>query len=207
MSVRPEEVKRLRDETGAGMMDAKRALTEASGEFEAARDLLRKWGLAGAAKRVGRAAREGGIFHYIHQPDPSLPPKVGVLVECNSETDFAAKTAAFMELGHKLARHVAAMEPHWVGRDDIPEDVMEREKKVIRESDEVAGKPAEVVDRIVEGKLGAWFSGLGGVLMDQPFALDDSGRSVAEVVGEVAAEVKENVVVRRFARFRIGEEG
>lgn len=207
MTVGAADVKRLRDETGAGMMDCKRALVEAKGDFEAAKDLLRTWGLAGAEKRAGRIAREGGIFHYLHQIDPELPPKVGVLVEMNTETDFAAKTPEFKELARNIALHIAAMEPRWVSRADVGEDVIERERKIVLESDQVKGKPPNVVDRIVDGKLRAVFSERGGVLVDQIYVRDEAGkRTIGELIGECAAGVKENIVVRRFARFRVGEE-
>lgn len=206
MSIGAQDVKRLRDETGAGMMDCKRALTEAKGNFEVAKDLLRSWGLAGVLKRAGRAAGEGGIFNYLHQLDPSLPPKVGVILELNCETDFVAKTDGFRELGRNLAMHVAAMEPRWVAREDVPEDLLERERKIVLESDQVKGKPENVVAKIVEGKLNAIFKDRGGVLTEQPYFKDQEGKtSVADVIAELAASVKENLVVGRFARFKVGE--
>ena len=120
MMVAASDVKQLRDLTGAGMMDCKRALTESDGDIEHSKDLLRKWGLAGAEKRAGRTATEGAIGYYIHQVDPELPPKKGVLVELNCETDFVAKTPEFKELARNIAMHIAAMEPRWVSRSDVP---------------------------------------------------------------------------------------
>ena len=206
MSITAAAVKQLRDSTGAGMMDCKRALTEANGDVEAAKDLIRKWGLAGVEKRAGRAAKEGTIGHYIHQLDPDLPPKKGVLVELNSETDFVAKTPEFKELARNIAMHVAAMEPQWVSRSDVPEEFVEREKKIFRESDQFKGKPENVIEKIMEGKLNALFADRGGVLLEQKYVKDESGKkTVGDLIGEFAASVKENVGVRRFVRFAVGE--
>lgn len=200
------DVQRLRQETGAGMMDCKKALTETRGDFEAAKDQLRKQGLAGVEKRASRTASEGGVFVYIHQLDPDLPPKVGVLIELNCETDFVAKTPEFKELGRNVALHIAAMEPRWASRSDVPEDHLDREKKILMESKAVEGKPAEVVEKIVKGKLNSIFSDKGGVLVDQIYVRDEAGKkTVGELITDYAAQVKENIVVRRFARFRVGE--
>lgn len=209
MSYEPktEDIARLRAETQAGIMDCKRALKETEGDFEAARDLLRAQGLAGIQKRAARVAAEGGVFHYIHQIDPELPAKVGVLIELNCETDFVAKTPEFKELGRNLAMHIAAMEPAWVSSSDVPEDVIERERKIILESDAVKGKPDDVVSKIVEGKISSIYSEKGGALLAQKYVRDESGKQTVEsVIHDYAAKVKENVIVRRFARFRVGEE-
>ena len=188
------------------MMDCKRALTEANGDVEAAKDLIKKWGLAGVEKRATRAAKEGMIGHYVHQIDPALPPKKGVLVELNCETDFVAKTPEFKELARNIALHIAAMEPTWVSRSEIPEDVIEREKKILRESDQFKGKPENVIEKIMEGKLKAMFSDRGGVLLEQVYVKDDAGKkTVGDLVSDYAAAVKENVGVRRFVRFAVGE--
>lgn len=204
--VAASDVKQLRDLTGAGMMDCKRALTESGGDIEQAKDLLRKWGLAGAEKRAGRAATEGAIGYYIHQVDPELPPKKGVLVELNCETDFVAKTPEFKELARNIAMHVAAMEPRWVSRSDVPEELMERERDILRDSDQVKGKPANIVEKILEGKLNSILSDRGGVLVDQHYVKDEGGKlTVGDLIKSYAATVKENVVVRRFARFTVGE--
>lgn len=209
MSYEPktEDIARLRAETQAGIMDCKRALKETEGDFEAARDLLRAQGLAGIQKRAARVAAEGGVFHYIHQIDPELPAKVGVLIELNCETDFVAKTPEFKELGRNLAMHIAAMEPAWVSSSDVPEDVIERERKIVLESDAVKGKPEDVVSKIVEGKISSIYSEKGGALLAQKYVRDESGKQTVEgVIHAYAAKVKENVIVRRFARFRVGEE-
>jgi elongation factor Ts len=200
-------VKQLRDETGAGFMDCKRAIEQADGDLDAAKKLLREWGLAGVAKRAGRSAKEGGIFHYTHQLDPDIPAKVGVLVECNCETDFVAKTDEFKELGRSLAKQVAAMEPRWITDEDVPKELLDEWRDEIGRSDAVQGKPDDVKDKIIEGKISSRLSDKGGVLLAQPFFLDDSGkRTVGDLIGEIAVTVKENIQVARFARFRLGEE-
>ncbi|MEO7804279.1 MAG: translation elongation factor Ts [Actinomycetota bacterium] len=206
MSPAAGDVAKLRADTGAGMMDCKRALTETDGDFQAATDLLRTWGLAGVEKRAGRAASDGMVGYYMHQLDPDLPPKVGVLVELNCETDFVAKTSEFKQLARDIAMHIAAMAPQWPVRSDVPEDFLDREKKILLESDAVKGKKPEIVEKIIEGKLVSIFSGIGGVLVDQPFLRDDSGKkTVGDLIAEYAAQVKENIVVSRFVRFKVGE--
>lgn len=201
------EVKKLRDETGAGMMDCKRALAESSGDIEAAKDLLRQWGLAGVEKRASRAAAEGTIGYYIHQLDSNLPPRKGSIIELNCETDFVAKTPEFRQLARDIAMHIVAMEPRWVARDDVPGDVMDRERKIVLESDAVKGKPENVVEKIVEGKMNSIFQDRGGVLLEQVFIKDEAGKqTISELITDYAAQVKENIVVRRFARFAIGED-
>lgn len=206
MSITASEVKKLRDATGAGVMDCKRALTESSGDVEAARDLLKKWGLAGIEKRAGRSATEGAIGHYIHQLDPDLPPKKAVLVELNSETDFVAKTPEFRRLARDIAMHIAAMEPAWIARSDVPPEIMERERAVLKESDQLKGKPENIRSKIIEGKLNAIFSDRGGVLLEQKYVRDESGgKTVGELINDYAAAVKENIGVRRFVRYSVGE--
>jgi elongation factor Ts len=188
------------------MMDCKRALTESKGDVDAAKDLLRTWGLAGVEKRRARVASEGLVISYLHEVG-GLPPKVGVLLELDTETDFVAKTPDIRQLARNLAMHVAAMEPRWVSREDVPEDFLESERKIVAASDEVARKPENIQEKIIEGKVASVLSGKGGVLLEQPYVKDETGKKkVSEVVAEVAAAMKENLVVRRFARFRVGEE-
>ena len=202
-----DEITKLRNETGAGIMDTKRALVEMKGDFEAAQDLLRAQGLAGIEKRASRTAAEGGIFHYVHQLDSELPAKVGVLIEMNCETDFVAKTPDFKELGRHIAMHIAAMEPRWVAASDVPDDIIDREKKIILESDAVQNKPENVVEKIVAGKISSFYSEKGGALLEQKYVRDEEGKkTVADLITDYAAKVKENIVVRRFTRFRVGEE-
>jgi elongation factor Ts len=198
VSIPAEAVKRLRDETGAGMMDCKRALVEAGGDLEQARQLLRERGLAGIHKRAGRQASEGVVDAYIHGEG-----SIGAMVEVNCETDFVARTDEFRRLAREIAMQIAARDPRWVGRDDVPADVVDGERKIYEEQARSSGKPDNVIERIVDGKLEAFFGET--VLLEQPYIREDS-RRVKDLVQEMAAKVGENVVVRRFARFRLGEE-
>jgi elongation factor Ts len=193
-----EMVKRLRDETGAGMMDCKRALQDADGDLDKAREVLREKGLAGHEKRKGRAANQGLVEAYIHGEG-----RVGVLVEVNSETDFVARTPEFKELAHEIALQIAAADPRWVSRDEVPEEIVAGERKVYEEQARSTGKPDTVIDRIVDGKLEAFYKQT--VLVDQPY-IRDPDRPIRDLVTEVAAKVGENVVIRRFARFQLGQE-
>lgn len=201
MAITSADVKRLREETGAGMMDCKRALEEAGGNLDAAKRLLREWGMASARKLAGRAAEEGLVEAYLHQPDPSLPPGVGVLLELNCATDFVAKTPGFRRLARDIALHIAASDPTYLSRDEVPEDVVRQEREIYAKQAE--GKPEKVVERIVEGKLNDFYSK--SCLLDQPYVRDEK-RTVGELLAEAAAELKEPVRVRRFARFRVGFE-
>ncbi|HEU5002227.1 MAG TPA: elongation factor Ts [Actinomycetota bacterium] len=187
------------------MMDCKRALTESAGDLARAKELLRTWGLADNQKRSGRTASEGLVSAYIHEVG-GLPPKVGVLIELDCETDFVAKTPEFRELARNLAMQVAASEPKWVRREDVPVDFIEAERAIARNSDAVKNKPEQVVDKIVDGRVKAVLEGKGGVLLMQPYIKDSTGKQkVEDLVGEVAATMKENIVVRRFSRFKVGE--
>src|SRR5205823_4901014 len=193
-----ELVKRLRDATGAGMMDCKRALVDAEGDLERAQELLRLKGMAGAEKRAGRRASEGRVDAYIHPGN-----RVGVLVEVNCETDFVARTDDFGALVREIAMQVAAAQPEYVARPDVPEDVLERERKIYEEQAKESGKPEHIVEKIVTGKLEAFYKQT--VLMDQAYIRDDS-KTVGDLVTQTAAKVGEHVVVRRFARYQLGEE-
>ncbi|HXF57830.1 MAG TPA: translation elongation factor Ts [Actinomycetota bacterium] len=193
-----ELVKRLRDETGAGMMDCKRALEEAGGDLERAREILRTRGMADARRRMGRQASEGVVEAYVHGEG-----RIGVLVELNCETDFVARTPEFRSLARELAMQVAAMNPRWVSREDVPPDVVEAERRIYLEQARATGRPEQVVERIVAGKLEAFYKE--HVLMDQAYIRDGS-RTVGDLVGEVAAKLGEKVAVRRFARFLLGGE-
>jgi elongation factor Ts len=193
------QVKALRDATGAGMMDCKRALEEAGGDGAAATEILRTRGLAGVEKRAGKEAREGVIGTYLHHN-----ARVGVLVEVNSETDFVANTDEFRALAKEIALHVASMDPRWVRREDVPPDVVERESRIAEAKAREMGRPEQVIPRVVEGMVGAFYKD--HVLLEQPYVRDDS-RTVADLVNDVAAKVNEKVAVRRFARFKVGEVG
>ena len=198
MAITAEQVRRLREISGAGMMDCKRALEESGGDMEAAQQLLREKGLAAAAKRAGKTASEGRVESYIH-----LDGKMGVLVEVNSETDFVANTDDFRTLAKDIAMQIAGYNPWWVSRDDVPEEVVAQERKVYEAQARDEGKPENVLDRIVEGKLESFFKDR--VLLDQPYFRDDK-RTVGDLVAEVSAKVNEKVEVRRFARFERGED-
>ena len=198
MNITAEMVRKLREETGAGMMECKSALVEAKGDPDLARDILRKKGLASAAKKAGRAATEGVIGHYIHQGS-----KMGVLVEVNCETDFVAKTPDFQNLVREIAMHVAAAAPIYVTKEEVPAEVLDKEREIYRAQAAAQGKPAGVVDKIAEGKLKDYYATF--CLLEQPFVRDPKV-TVGQLVQEKIAIIKENIVVRRFARFKVGEE-
>jgi elongation factor Ts len=190
-------VKQLRDQTGAGMMECKAALTEANGNMEEAVTLLRKRGLAQAAKRAGRATAQGVIGSYIH-----MGGRIGVLVEVNCESDFVARTDDFNNLVKEVAMHIAAADPKWVRREDVPSEAIEKEKAIYRAQMENSGKPANVLDKIIEGKLGSFYSQF--VLLDQP-SIRDGSMSVSQIVAQASAKTGENIQINRFVRYRMGE--
>jgi elongation factor Ts len=200
MAVSADLVKRLRDMTGAGMMDSKRALQETGGDVEKARVLLRERGQAAAAKRAGRAAFEGRVEAYIHGDG-----RVGVLIEVNSESDFVANTDEFRALARELAIQVAGHNPQWVSREDVPEEELAQERKIYETQARDEGKPDEVIPKIVEGKLTAFFKER--CLLEQPFFRDLAGKqTVGERIAEESARLGENIVIRRFARFERGKD-
>lgn len=203
MDIKATDVKALRDATGAGMMDAKRALIDAEGNVDEAKKLLRERGMASAAKLAERVAEEGVVEAYMHQPDPDLPAKVGVMVELNCSTDFVAKTEGFRDLAREIALHIAAMNPTVVSRDDLPSAMIEAEREIIAKQAASAGKPENIIEKIVEGQLNNFFKI--HCLLDQPYVRDDT-RTIAQLLDTVAAEMKEPVRVRRFARYRVGAE-
>ena len=191
------QVKGLREKTGAGMMECKAALQEAEGNQEKAIELLRKKGLASAAKRAGRATANGVVGSYIH-----MGGKVGVLVEVNCETDFVARTDGFQTLVKELALHIAAADPRFVRREDVPAELLEKEREIYRAQFVDSGKPANVVEKIVEGKIGSFYSQI--VLVDQP-SVRDPNVTIAQMIAQATAKTGENITVGRFARFKIGE--
>ena len=194
-------VKELRDRTGAGVMDCKAALQASDGGLDAAIEYLRKKGLADAAKRGHREAREGLVEGYIHPGS-----RLGVLIEVACETDFVAKTDAFRELVRDLAMHVAAAAPSYVARDDVPAAMLDKERQIYREQMADQQKPPQIVDKIIEGKLEKFYSEV--CLLEQPFVKDASGKTrVKDLVDSVNAKTQERIVVKRFARFRVGEAG
>lgn len=194
-------VKQLREKTGAGMMECKNALKEADGNEEKAIDILRERGLASAKKREGRIAAEGIVGSYIH-----MGGKVGVLVELNCETDFVARGEEFQQLVKDIAMHIAAAEPRYVAREEVPENVLEKEREIARaqakNDPKMAGKPEQVIDKIVDGRVNKYYEET--VLNDQPFVKDPS-KTVAELVTEKVAKTGERITVRRFTRYKMGE--
>jgi elongation factor Ts len=197
VAITADLVKQLRDKTGAGMMECKGALTEANGNMEEAVTLLRKRGLAQAAKRAGRATAQGIIGSYIH-----LGGRIGVLVEVNCESDFVARTDDFNNLVKEVAMHIAAADPKWVRREEVPADAVEKERAIYRAQMEKENKPAHVIDKIIEGKLGSFYSQF--VLVDQP-SIRDTAVTIGQLVAQASAKTGENIQVSRFVRFRVGE--
>jgi elongation factor Ts len=197
-------VKRLREMTGAGMMDCKRALEEAGGDLDKAVDILRQRGVAKAASRASRTARDGIVTSYLHNSGSGA--KLGVLVELNCESDFVAKTDEFHHLAREIALQVAGASPRWVRREDVPADVVAHERSVYRNSDQVKGKPDAIVEKIIDGKLEAWYGE--HVLLDQVWIKDEAKRRrVSELVTDAIQKTGENITVARFARFVVGEGG
>ena len=192
-------VRELRDRTGAGMMDCKRALEEAGGDMEKAIALLRERGLAAAAKKAGRDAREGLISSYIHTGG-----RVGVLIEVNCETDFVARTEQFQKLVRDLAVQVAATYPKFVDVASIPAGALEAKRRELLAADDVKSKPEDVRSKIIDGRLKKWYAEPGGVLLEQPFR--DEERPVRDLITEAIATIGENIQVRRFERYALGEE-
>jgi len=201
MASSAEQVKELRERTGAGVMDCKAALEASKGDMQGAIEHLRKKGLADAAKKAHREAKDGVVASYIHPGS-----KIGVLVEVNCETDFVAKTDAFQNLVRDLAMQVAASNPSYVAREDVPATVLEKEREIYRQQMADQKKPAQVVDKIVEGKLEKFFSEQ--CLLEQPFIKDGTGKTrIKDLVDQVNAATKEKVLVKRFARFQVGGGG
>ena len=196
MSITAGDIKELREQTGVGMMDCKKALTEADGDIKKALVLLRKKGLALAAKRSSRAASEGLITSYIHMN------KIGVLLEVNCETDFVAKTDDFQDLVKNIAMHIAAANPSYVRREEIPAEIIEKEKEIY--ASQVKDKPAQVIEKILEGKIEKFYSE--SCLMDQIFVKDEEQKNtINDMLIETVAKLGENIVVNRFSRFQLGE--
>lgn len=189
-------VKDLREKTGAGMMECKKALVESGGDLEKAIDKLRQKGLATAAKKAGRTASEGIVGSYVHMN------RIGVMAEINCETDFVARTDDFKELVKDVAMHIAATNPLYLSREDIPEDAIEREKDIYRA--QVENKPPQVIEKIVDGKLEKFYSET--CLLDQPFVKDpEQKKRVQDIITEAVAKLGENIIIRRFVRYQLGE--
>jgi elongation factor Ts len=198
MPITADQVKQLREMTGAGMMECKKALAETGGDLEKAVDALRKSGAAKAEKRSGRTANEGRVDAYIHPGN-----RVGVLVEVNCETDFVARTDEFGELVRSIAMQVAAAGAEYVRREEVPAAQVARERAILLAQVEGQGKPAAILEKIIDGKLNKFFAEV--CLLEQPYIRDDK-RTVADIVQDAISKTGENIVVRRFARFRLGQE-
>jgi elongation factor Ts len=198
MEITAAMVKKLRDITGAGMMECKAALTEAKGDVEAATTLLRKRGLAQAAKKAGRSTSEGIIGHYIH-----MGGKIGVLVEVNCESDFVARTDDFQNLVKEIAMHIAAANPTYVRREDVPAEVVEREREIYRAQMADQKKPADVINKIIDGKLNSFYEQF--VLLDQA-SIRDPKTTVGALVTAAVAKLGENISIARFVRMKVGEQ-
>jgi elongation factor Ts len=197
MEITAQMVKQLRERTGAGMLDCKKALGETNGDMENAIDFLRKKGLAAAARKAGRVTAEGAVGSYIHGGG-----KIGVLVEVNCETDFVARTDQFQELVRDIAMHIAAAEPRGIRREEVTEADLARERAIFRDQAIASGKPANIVDKIVDGKMEKYFSEF--VLLEQPF-VKNPDLTVGQLISEAVAKIGENIQVRRFTRFKLGE--
>lgn len=197
MDITVEQIKELREITGAGVLDAKKALIAAEGNMDKAVDALREKGLARMAKRADRTANEGIIEMYAH-----LANRVGVMLELNSESDFVARTDLFRNLAHEIALHIAAMDPKYLSREDVPREEIDRELEVLRAQALAEGKPEQVVERIVSGRLEKFYQE--NVLLEQPFVKDDS-KTVKDLIDDVTVQLGENIVLRRFVRYELGE--
>ncbi len=195
MEINPQTVKQLREKTNAGMMDCKRALTEAGGDIDKAETLLRQKGIAGASKKSARATKEGIVASYIH-----LQGKVGVLVEVNCETDFVAKNEGFRSFVKDITLHIAAAQPLYVSREEVPAEMVAKEKEVY--AGQVTGKPENVIEKIVTGKLDKFFSAV--CLLEQGF-IKDPDQTIKDLVAQKISEIGENIVIRRFTRYSVGE--
>jgi elongation factor Ts len=199
VNISAAQVKELREKTGAPMMDCKQALTEAKGDLENAVVLLRKRGIAVAAKKAARATSEGSVTSYIHAGG-----KIGVLLEVNCESDFVARTEDFRELVHDIAMHIAASDPRFIRKEDVTAEAFEREKDIYRTQAKATGKPANVVEKIVEGKMGKFYEEV--CLYEQPF-IKDQTVTVSQLIASKIGKLGENISVRRFARFKVGDVG
>lgn len=197
-----KDVKALRDATGAGMMDCKRALAEAKGDLDAAKRILRERGLAQAAKKGGRRTMEGIVYTYLHRPQPNYPPKLGVLLELNCETDFVAKTEAFERLAKDVAMHISFADPSWTSREEVPRSVIDEESAIYAKQARDSGKPEQVIEKIVAGKLEAFYKET--VLLDQEW-IQDKTKTIGALIEEAKGAMGENISIGQFCRIRVGE--
>lgn len=200
--INAQDVKKLREATGAGMMDCKKALTEAGGDFDAALRLLREKGLAAAQKKSGRSTGDGIVYAYMHTPQPDYPPKLAVLLELNCETDFVAKTEKFERLAKDIAMHISFADPQWTTRDEVPQNILDDESAIYAKQAKDSGKPEQVIEKIVAGKLEGFYKER--VLLDQEW-IQDKSKSIQQVIDEARTGMGENITVGRFCRIRVGE--
>ncbi|TMG29473.1 MAG: translation elongation factor Ts [Chloroflexi bacterium] len=200
--VTPELIRKLRELSGAGMMDCKSALEEADGDLEKAYTILREKGIAKAAKRAGRSTGQGVVESYLHKTGDDYPPQVGVLVEVNCETDFVAKGVDFRKLARELALHVAAAGPRWVAREDIPDEILVEERNLYQRKAEQDGKPEQAIPKIVDGQVEKFIQE--NVLLEQPYFRDPK-HPVKDLIAENISKLQENITVRRFSRFNVRE--
>ena len=198
MGVDAKKVKNLRDKTGAGMMDCKKALVESSGDMEKAVDYLRKTGITKAEEKSARIAKEGLIYSYIHQGN-----RLGVLLDIGCETDFVAKTEGFKDIAHNISMQIAATNPIAIRREDVDPELTDREKSIYHEQAKSSGKPEEIIDKIVDGKLNKFFQD--NCLLEQTF-IKDSEKNIQDIINEIIVTLGENISVNRFTRFAIGED-
>lgn len=197
MGISTQDIARLREATGAGMLDCKKAFDEAQGDFEQAIDILRKRGISKAAKRATKVAAEGAVVSYIHAGG-----KIGVLMEINSETDFVAKNDKFQQLANDVVMHIAAAAPKYLTRDEVSADELAREKDVYVEQLKNEGKPEQIIEKIVEGKMAKYYSEY--CLLEQPFIKDEE-KTIEQLLTQASGEIGEKIVIRRFARYELGE--
>ncbi len=197
MAVSTDDIKQLRHETGAGVMDCKEALVEAEGDLQEAIAVLRKKGIEVAAKREAKAAAEGVVQAYVHAGE-----RIGVLVEVNCETDFVARTDDFRDFAKNVAMQIAAMQPRWVSPDDVPEEALVRERQILTEQAEAEGKPDHIVEQMVEGRLGKFYAQ--NCLLHQPYIRDDS-MTIEDLLNDLLAKTGERIIIRRFVRYQVGE--
>lgn len=198
MEITTEMVKMLREKTGCGMMDCKKALKEAKGDMEKASDILRQKGLAAIARRAGRVSAQGVVDSYIHTGG-----RIGVLLEVNCETDFVARNIEFQAFAKDIAMQIAAQNPQYLTKEDVPDGIVEHEKDILQTQAEKEGKPAKAIEKIVEGRLEKFYEEV--CLLEQPF-IKDTKKKIKDLLAELAAKIGENIVIRRFVRYQLGEK-
>jgi elongation factor Ts len=201
-SISLNDVKKLRDMTGGGMMDCRKALEDSGGDLDRAVGLLRERGIAKAAKRADRQTSNGVVEAYLHRTSDDYPPQIGAMVELNCESDFVAKGADFRTLARDLSLHIAAAAPRWISRDEVPAELLDEERQIHRRKAEQEGKPAHIVDRIVDGQIETFFKE--NCLLEQAF-IRDAAVKIGDLIAQTGAKVQENITVRRFSRFSIKE--